>query len=635
MLLNTNLQRICTPAVYVGDVIIGNSTPIKIQSMTNTDTLNTMDSVAQIIRLVDNGCELVRLTTRNIQEAENLKNIKNELKTRNYSVPLIADIHFNPKVAEIAAIYADKIRINPGNYADKKEFKKKNYSETEYKSELDRIYDRIAPLIAICKKYETAIRIGVNHGSLSDRIISRYGDTPEGMVEAALEFARIITAIDFRRIVYSMKSSNTRIMVLATRLLAKKMQEENLCFPIHLGVTEAGAGEDGRIRSAIGIGTLINEGIGDTIRVSLTEPPECEIPVAKSIIHFSFKAPEDSSKGNCTAKIRFNGIFKRKTYSIANIGSQFPPVVIANYISNEKFNDKEFIKFNFKWNQQYQLLEKADLSPDYVLIEEDNSIPKLKKSIIDTTEISKNIHFSDKKIVYLNDINDFEDDLSGYNLILLEINTKELQQSLINKLKRYFNIVLILNNKAFATIQSQREFINKVIEAELLCPIIIHNNYNEILSFEELQINAAIDFGALLTDGLINGIMLSSKYVDNKKLVELGFNILQAAKARISKTEFISCPTCGRTQFNIMEVLEKVKLHTSHLKGLKIAVMGCVVNGPGEMADADYGYVGSGPGKVNLYKGKELIQKSLNEAEALMALIEIIKKDGYWQEPKT
>lgn len=629
---HNNYHRIYTPAIDVGGIIIGNNTPIKVQSMTNTDTLNTKESVAQIIRMINNGCELVRLTTRNIQEAENLTNIKNELKKQGFNIPLIADIHFNPKVAEIAAQHAEKIRINPGNYTDKKEFRTSDYSDTEYNNELDKIYDKIKPLITICKQYHTAIRIGVNHGSLSDRIISRYGDTPEGMVEAALEFARIIVALGFKNIVYSMKSSNTKIMVQATRMLAQKMVQESLCFPIHLGVTEAGAGEDGRIRSAIGIGTLINEGIGDTIRVSLTEPPEYEIPVAKSIIHYSLCINQKDNIVNQPEKSLHLNPLKRITYSVNNIGSNFPPVIIANYQSNEQLNEIELKKNNFYWNQQQQKWEKGDLSPDYLFIEGNYSFPNVEKTIIDATKFLPNKQYSDNKIVYVNNLENLIDEASVYDTIFLEIETIKLQQAFIEKIIKYKNVVIILNNKNFTTIQAQKDLISQIIHADLLCPIIIHNDYEHIQSFEDMQIKAAIDFGVLLTDGLINGIMITSKNVENSKLIKLGFNILQSAKARISKTEYISCPTCGRTQFNIMEVLEKVKLHTSHLKGLKIAVMGCVVNGPGEMADADYGYVGSGPGKVNLYKGKELIQKGINEAEALSALIEIIKKNGHWQD---
>jgi len=545
-------HRLITSEVWIGDVPLGGQNPIRIQSMTNTNTLDTEATVKQVIELVNAGCEYVRLTTQGTKEAENLKNIKKELDKKGASVPLIADVHFNPRVAEIAAGIVEKVRINPGNYVDKPRGKTR-FTEKEYNDEILRIKERIKPLIEICKANGTALRIGSNHGSLSERIMSRYGDTPEGMVESALEFVRICREMDFYKLILSMKSSNTRVMVYSTRLLLSKMKQEGMDYPVHLGVTEAGAGDDGRIRSAVGIGTLLEDGIGDTIRVSLTENPVNEIPVAKSLIERFKITPLVSNPNKEYSHPNPFEYQRRKTLNLGSIGGTNPPVVVG-------------YDFNI---------------------------------------IQKNINFA---------------------------SPADISNEYIEKLKKETNAILVLECKTKEGIHSLRNAFYKLIEKECLAPVIIKKSYSNMPK-HELLINSSVDFGSLLIDGLGDGICLEAdEIIDQETAYELSLGILQASRARFSKTEFIACPSCGRTLFNIEERLKEIKEKTGHLKNLKIGVMGCIVNGPGEMADADYGYVGAGPGKITLYKGRDVVQKNIDEAVGLGALIQLIKKNGDWKE---
>ncbi len=552
--------RFKTREVKVGQIGIGGNNPIRIQSMTNTDTMDTSATVEQSIRLFEAGCEMVRITAQGVKQAENLASIKSELKNRGYQIPLIADIHYSPKAAEIAAMIVEKVRINPGNYTDRNRGKI-NFSETEYQESIEQIRKNITPLIQICKKHKTAIRIGSNHGSLSDRIIDRFGNTPEGMVEAALEFAHICGELNFHNIVFSMKASNVRVMVYATRLLVKKMMDEGMEYPVHLGVTEAGNAIEGRVKSAIGIGTLLANGIGDTIRVSLTEAPENEIPVAQKIVNYLHRENAELSKN-----IFEQFFYPAFNYQLRNSKIEFldktqkPPLVISS--PGQYYTEK----------------------PDLIL---DNHQ-------VDTLNWQK------------------------YNF--------EVNNSLILSDD---SPILIQSNQSPAVFQF-RNFFQHLHKKKSEIPVILKKSYPPTTNDNNLTIEAAIDFGPLFLDGFGDGIWIESDQTENEKMISLSYTILQAAGARISKTEFIACPSCGRTQYNIELSLQKIKDATSHLAGLRIAVMGCIVNGPGEMADADYGYVGMGSGKVALYKGKRQIRKDVNEAQAVETLIEIIKENGDW-----
>ncbi|MEZ5195912.1 MAG: (E)-4-hydroxy-3-methylbut-2-enyl-diphosphate synthase [Bacteroidales bacterium] len=563
--------------IQIGDLPVGGHYPIRIQSMTSTPTMDTQATVEQSIRMIEAGCEYVRITAQGVKEAEHLAVIKKELRKRGYTTPLIADIHYQPKAAEIAAQCVEKVRINPGNYIDRNKGKAE-YTESEFQAEVEKIRDRIKPLLRICKQYGTALRIGSNHGSLSERILSRYGDTPLGMVESALEFVRICEDLSFYNIVLSMKASSVKVMVQANRLLAKKMMEEERNYPIHLGVTEAGDGEDGRIKSAAGIGPLLEDGIGDTFRVSLTEDPEYEIPVALSITK-KFNQTKERTKASSPVvqSPGFNpfSFTKRKTIRQGLIGNSQPPVVIVN--------SQSFIKKD----------RKTGILPDYIstakniLIIPDGSMVGPEVVSFDATNDNENI---------LNDVCDS---------------------------------VLVLDTNVDLPIHESRKTISGLIEKKSQIPIILKRNFKG-LSKEDLVLKAASDCSFLLIDGLIDGIWLESETVDLQSISEISFGILQASGSRITKTEYIACPSCGRTLFNIQQALSKIKERTNHLKGIKIAVMGCIVNGPGEMADADFGYVGAGPGKINLYKGKLVVKKNVNEDMAVDELIDLIKSHGQW-----
>jgi len=556
-----NYQRFLTREVKIGNTPLGGNNPIRIQSMTNTDTLNTEATVAQSIRMIEAGCEYVRITAPGVKEAENLANIKNELWKRGYNTPLIADIHFNPKAAEVAAGIVEKVRINPGNYVDRNTGKFE-FNDKEYQEELERISERIFPLIEICKKNQTAIRIGTNHGSLSNRILNRYGDTPNGMAESAMEFIRILNGFGFNNLVLSMKSSNVKVMIASVRLLVSSMKEEAFNFPIHLGVTEAGDAEDGRIKSAAGIGGLLHDGIGDTIRVSLTEDPEFELPVARKILDFYTNIISENKSETFVFPANPYQYKRRKSLLINDIGSNQAVKIVGDNKADYSFINNQLINNN------------SALPIEYLIID---------------------------------NIENFKKDISH---------------------KRLSDKILVFDLKTQNSFQ-ERKLFSLLNKYQIELPVIIKKIY-DISDLEYFQMKAAADLNALLVDGFCDGIWIENSYFDEDMITKTSFNILQACGVRISKTEFISCPSCGRTQFRIMDALKLIKERTSHLKGLKIAVMGCIVNGPGEMADAHYGYVGAGNGRITLYKGKEVVEKNIPENEALDKLIELIKKNGDW-----
>ena len=586
----TNYKKFQSQTVKIGNIPIGMEFPIRLQSMTNTDTLKIDETVEQCKKIIDNGADFVRITTQTVKHAEKLTEIKAKLQKAGYNNPIIADVHFNPKVAEIAAQIAEKVRINPGNYIPQ---------------------NRIRPLLKICKENNTAIRIGTNHGSLSDRIMSKYGDTPQGMVEATMEFLRICKEENFNNIVISLKSSNTVVMVQACRLLIEQMKKENMNFPFHLGVTEAGNDKEGRVKSAVGIGTLLNDGIGDTIRVSLTESPEKEIPVAKLIVKYSTVRKNQTILPEI--KEPFFNLYeynKRETEQCMNIGSDNVPIVIANY---SKQKDLQYTKDEQK--------------PDYIYIENKNfdttQYPDLKFIINNEnwTE-TKNSYpiFNLQSFLYAKKISD--------KLNFINLSISELHPITINFLKKQKNIVLISDIKTDNFIGELRLLFNKLYKNDCKIPIIIKNNYNHN-EIEHLQIQAAINFGSFFIDGFGNGIFINNKgKIKSKTIADLSFNILQATRVRISKTEYISCPGCGRTLFDLEATTAEIKEKTSHLKNLKIGIMGCIVNGPGEMADADYGYVGAKKNLITLYKNKKIIKKNIPEHKAVDELLNLIKKQS-------
>ncbi len=560
------LLRRKTKEIFIGNIPLGGDNPIRIQSMTNTQTQNTEATLAQIRRLVDAGCEYVRLAVPTIKDAEHLAVIKNELLRQNCAVPLIADVHFNPKAAEIAAEIVEKVRINPGNYVDRN-VGKLHYTDLEYREELERIKERLSGLVEICKQNNTAIRIGTNHGSLSERIMSRYGDTPEGMAQSAYEFVKICEELDFRNIVLSMKASNVKVMVYSTRLLVNKLDAENLNYPVHLGVTEAGDSDDGRIKSAAGIGSLLLQGIGDTIRVSLTEAPEKEIPVAQkiaSICQPQFPPTDDFL--NCTS------YSKNETFQVENIGSQSVPVVISSNFQSEA---------DYYWASSTQIKNKLG-----------ESFPVFKN---------------------LDEISGASEKLNFFRLKNLSFDVvKELYQ-----IEKPFVLISALGN-----ISDEVKLFKYLKGNGIKIPVILQRNFSDE---NTAMIQGASEMALFLINGYGNGL-------DFEQYSQTAFNVLQATGTRISKAEFISCPSCGRTLYDITHTLQQVKKELQHLTGVKIGVMGCIVNGPGEMADADYGYVGSGPGKITLYKGKTVVKKDVREEDALQELIALIKENGDWIE---
>ncbi len=605
-----NYSRRSTTEVYIGGTPLGATHPIRLQSMTNTSTQDTEACIEQAKKIVDAGGEYVRLTTQGIKEAQNLMNINKGLRSQNYMVPLIADVHFNPKVAEVAAHFAEKVRINPGNYVDAaRTFKHLEYTEEEYAQEIEKIKEKFIPFLAICKKNYTAIRIGVNHGSLSDRIMSRYGDTPAGIVESCMEFLRICVAEDFKQVVISIKASNTVVMVQSVRLLVDTMDKENMNFPIHLGVTEAGDGEDGRIKSALGIGALLTDGIGDTLRVSLSEAPEVEIPVGKKLVDY-ISQKENHPFIPAVADPNFNYLSptKRKTHSIHNIGGNHVPVVII---------DNLFFEFNATDTQ---------LKPDYIYTGQ--KLPQERN----------------ENIAYILDANQWKGEKNTWpafsfnQLDLLAKCDAELKflftpymgltDNVINCLKQHPEIVIISQSNHPNRVGEHRALVHQLLIENLTHPVIFFQHYNES-NEEDLQVKSASDMGALIFDGLCDGLfVLNQQPLEHDTTNRIAFGILQAGRIRTSKIEYISCPGCGRTLFNLEKTIKEVKEATKHLKGLKIGIMGCIVNGPGEMADADYGYVGAGKGKISLYKGKVCVEKNIPQEDAVNKLIELIKLHG-------
>lgn len=638
----TAYSRRETITVKIGDLLLGSAHPIRIQSMTTVDTMDTIGSVEQSIRMIEAGCELVRITAPSVKEAQNLENIKKELRRRGYNTPLVADIHFTPNAAELAARLVEKVRINPGNYADKKRFELTDYTEAGYEAELERIREKFLPLVKICKEHGTAMRIGTNHGSLSDRILSRYGDTPLGMVESALEFLRICEDENYFNIVLSMKASNTQVMVQAYRLLVKKLEEEGLKpYPLHLGVTEAGEGEDGRIKSAVGIGTLLEDGIGDTVRVSLTEDPEFEMPVAISLVNRYQKRAELSKPIAPIVHIPNNPYqyFRRKTHEVANFGSTNVPRVIADYSGIEVNSHEDLHEIGHFYLPLPDKWRMNDLGADYVYSGHKPipfMLPNGLKEILDSEAWKIQGDQINKYPLFT--IEQFHLDPTRHpQLNLLKINLSSISPSLLMQLKSEENTVLWLSTDNEHAMPEMRKVFFELIENNLTNPVVLSRSYPH-LADSDLQLFAATDCGGLLIDGFGDGIMLSMSDITIQKSAVLNstsFGILQAARTRMSKTEYISCPSCGRTLFDLQETTAKIRKRTDHLKGVKIGIMGCIVNGPGEMADADYGYVGIGKDKISLYRGQNVVKRSVSSANALDELIELMKEDGIWREPST
>ena len=657
----TRYQRLRTREVKIGDLLLGNLHPIRVQTMTTTDTMDTMATVEQSIRCIEAGSDLIRITAPSKTEAENLLLIKNELRKRGYQTPIIADIHFTPNAAEIAARIIEKVRVNPGNYVDKKKFEQIDYTDAEYAEEIDRIRERFTPLVKICREYGTAMRIGTNHGSLSDRIMSRYGDTPMGMVESAMEFLRIARAEAYHNIVLSMKSSNPQVMVQAYRLLIKTMQDEfGEIYPLHLGVTEAGDGEDGRIKSAVGIGTLLEDGIGDTIRVSLTEDPEFEIPVCRDLV----KRYEDIEQQQQPVaaeplKLPYHPFEykRRETFPIGNIGGKQVPVVIADLSKIEKITPDHLQSAGYEYDPVTDKWKIGDAAADYIFTGHQLlgfALPGTLKVIVYPAawKLAKDPStyfpiFSDKGYA------ETESKSDSMNFVMIDCYNQHesLHDYLyLDDLAKDPTAVLCLSSTNRNAMQSVRRMFIEIMNCGLQNPVILLTDSHWQTPDEHL-IHFATETGALLLDGMGDGICLGYSstarmenirsngrtYLPVKDIYQFtnntAFSILQATRTRISKTEYISCPSCGRTLFDLQETTAKIRSVTHHLKGVKIAIMGCIVNGPGEMADADFGYVGSGPGKITLYKGKEVVKRNVNSEVAVDELIGLLKENGAWVNP--
>ena len=632
----TRYSRFLTREVSIGDIPMGGFNPIRIQSMTTTDTMDTLGTVEQTIRMVNSGCEYVRITAPSMKEADNLANIKKELRLRGYHVPLVADIHFTPNAAEAAARIVEKVRVNPGNYADKKRFENIEYTQQAYQAELERIYKKFTPLVKICKEYGTAMRIGTNHGSLSDRIMSHYGDTPRGMVESAMEFIRMCEDLNYYNLVISMKASNTQVMVQAYRLLVETMVKEGMNYPLHLGVTEAGDGEDGRIKSAVGIGTLLEDGLGDTIRVSLTEDPEFEAPVAKALalryeksvenpIVETSATPELAISDLCYSPYAYN---RRTTAAVQHIGGHHHPVVLLD-VSAENLKDPYFLTAaGYAYSAGLDKYNMADQACDMVYLADQLpsfSFPGNLKQVYNyaTWTGLKDKNNCHPLLSYGQYVGTGEKD-PLLNLVAINAG-EEIDLSLLKQ-----DAVIVLETNAAHGMAVQRQFLIALVKNNVQVPVIIKREYQSI-DADNLMLYAATDLGALLTDGFGDGVWISAgKDIGLSLINSTSFGILQATRTRISKTEYISCPSCGRTLFDLQETTQMIRSRTDHLKGIKIGIMGCIVNGPGEMADADYGYVGTGPDKITLYRGKEVVKKNVNAARALDDLIDLIKEDGNW-----
>lgn len=646
-------QRLLTREVRIGNLLLGAGNPIRIQTMTTTDTMDTAATVAQTIRCIEAGAELVRITAPSKKEAENLLAIKKAVREAGFETPLVADIHFTPNAAEIAARIIEKVRVNPGNYVDKKKFDIIEYSDADYYSEIERIRERFTPLVKICKEYGAAMRIGTNHGSLSDRIMSRYGDTPFGMVESAMEFLRIARDENYHQIVLSMKSSNPQVMVQAYRLLVHQMQSEfGECYPLHLGVTEAGDGEDGRIKSAIGIGTLLEEGIGDTIRVSLTEDPEFELPVCKDIVARYAALPTELVSMPAAAEHGNQATYQRRTAdSINNIGGNHVPVVVADFMHEDAIKPESLTAIGYNYDEALDKWNIGDAAADYLYIDDKSLSFALPGTLSVITNAANWAQNQNKERHYpLFESAAFLTAKAKHpilNFISIDAGAENAIEEALN-ISEYKTAVLCIYATAQQPMLAIRALVNVITKAGKTVPVIIAAESHSTTVDKQL-IDFSTDSGALLLDGIGDGIWLMNKpaklandrvtgrtYLpvtnNHQFLNNTAFSILQATRTRISKTEYISCPSCGRTLFDLQETTAKIRAATSHLKGVKIAIMGCIVNGPGEMADADFGYVGSGPGKITLYRGKEVVKRNVPSEIAVEELIKLLQESGAWIE---
>lgn len=649
-------QRLQTLEVKIGDLLLGNGHPIRVQTMTTTDTMDTMGTVEQSIRCIEAGAELVRITAPSRKEAENLQAIKDELRKRGYRTPLVADIHFTPNAAEIAARIVEKVRVNPGNYVDKKKFEFIEYTDADYREEIDRIRERFTPLVRICKEYGTAMRIGTNHGSLSDRIMSRYGDTPMGMVESAMEFLRIARDERYHNIVLSMKSSNPLVMVQAYRLLVKTMKDEfNACYPLHLGVTEAGDGEDGRIKSAIGIGTLLEDGIGDTIRVSLTEDPEFEIPVCKDIVA-RYNRRDASSPIPAIERMPYDPYQykRRETRPISNVGEGHVPVVVADMKEKRSISPADLASIGYRYDAVTDKWNIADAAADYIYTGSrvlDFALPGTLKVMVDheawiSAPDKEKYHPVFPFHAYYNSTGPRS---AQMNFVVMDVADTESWKAMIELMLKDRTVIPCLKSTQAPSMMFLRRFMMEMMNQGVRLPVILCVETDKGTVDQQL-IHFSAEAGALFLDGMGDGIWLWNKAVEMENIKVSGrtylevkdnfqflnntaFSILQATRTRISKTEYISCPSCGRTLFDLQETTAKIRSYTHHLKGVKIAIMGCIVNGPGEMADADFGYVGSGPGKITLYKGKEVVKRNVDSEVAVQELIQLLKENDAWIEP--
>jgi (E)-4-hydroxy-3-methylbut-2-enyl-diphosphate synthase len=656
----TEYKRLPTREVKIGDLLLGNFNPIRVQTMTTTDTMDTMATVEQSIRCIEAGAELVRITAPSKKEAENLLNIKNELRKRGYNTPLVADIHFTPNAAEIAARIIEKVRVNPGNYVDKKKFEQIDYTDAEYGEEIDRIRDRFTPLVKICKEYGTAMRIGTNHGSLSDRIMSRYGDTAIGMVESAMEFLRIARAEQYHQIILSMKSSNPQVMVQAYRLLVQSMMTEfSECYPLHLGVTEAGDGEDGRIKSAIGIGTLLEDGIGDTIRVSLTEDPEFEIPVCKDLVkRYENLAHAKPSSVPAMEKITYDPFAyqRRETFAVDNVGGKQVPVVVADLSKATTITPQTLQSVGYTYDEPSDKWNISDAAADYIFTGT-QILPFALPGTLKVITYAATWQQAADKNKYVPIFGDSEyatatQKSNHLNFVMVDCYNDSNANSYqwLDKLADDPTVVICLSSTNTNAMQSVRRMMTELQSRKIKNPVVLITDSNGQTPDDHL-IHFATETGALLLEGFGDGICLGygsagqlqniqtngRTYLPVKDIYQFtnntAFSILQATRTRISKTEYISCPSCGRTLFDLQETTAKIRSVTNHLKGVKIAIMGCIVNGPGEMADADFGYVGSGPGKITLYKGKEVVKRNVDSNIAVEELIGLLRENEAWVEP--
>lgn len=669
----TRFSRLKTLEVRVGDLLLGNFHPVRVQTMTTTDTMDTMATVEQSIRCIEAGAELVRITAPSKKEAENLLNIKNELRRRGYHTPLVADIHFTPNAAEIAARIVEKVRVNPGNYIDKKKFEFIEYSDAAYHEETERIAERFTPLVRICKEYGTAMRIGTNHGSLSDRIMSRYGDTPMGMVESAMEFLRVARTESYHQIVLSMKSSNPQVMVQAYRLLIQKMYDEfGECYPLHLGVTEAGDGEDGRIKSAIGIGTLMEDGIGDTIRVSLTEDPEFEIPVCMDLVKRYGQDRKEPSEYDMDKPPEIRELIRvpyspfeyqrRETVAVGNIGHKHVPVVLTDFKEQATVSRDDLKAVGYAYDTGLDKWNMTDGAADYLYSGDkliDFPLPGTLRVICDfetwkeQTRKAQPGDLNKDKYYPLFSTTGFlstRERSDAMNFVSVDTDGEEANE-VINAVRGRgeSKVVLCLWSSHPTPMLSVRSYLANLSSSGIQCPVILVVECME-QSIDEQLIHFAAETGALLLDGMGDGIWLINnpgemkqskvsgrtylEAVNNHQFINnTSFSILQATRTRISKTEYISCPSCGRTLFDLQETTARIRSVTNHLKGVKIAIMGCIVNGPGEMADADFGYVGSGPGRITLYRGKEIVKRGISSDTAVDELIGLLKESDEWVDP--